>query len=199
MGGGHVGTGEEPGVAPGRATDEQALGSSYMLDTVIGRGSTGEVWRGRVRETDEPIAAQVLDAALTREPEVVARFIRERALLTRVDDPHVVAVRDLVVEGDTLAIVTDLVDGPSLRAVLVEHGTVPPRFAVELGRQILLGLEAVHAQGLVHRDLKPENVLVVDPDAGDAQARSVDFGIAQLAHGESASRRGEIVGSAEYI
>ncbi len=170
-----------------------------MIDSVVGRGSTGEVWRGRTRETGEAIAAKVLDQGLTREPEVVARFIRERALLTRVTHPNVVTVRDLVVEGDTLAIITDLVDGPSLRAVLDRHGTLRPVYAVDLCEQILLGLSAVHEQGLVHRDLKPENVLVAQSEAGDAVARIVDFGIAQLAHGDSANERGEIVGSAEYI
>jgi Serine/threonine protein kinase len=166
---------------------------------VIGRGSTGEVWRGQLRDTGAPIAAKVLDAALTRDPEVVTRFIRERALLTKVAHPSVVTVRDLVVEGDTLAIITDLVDGPSLRAVLDELGTVRPSHAIELIEQILRGLEAVHSEGLVHRDLKPENVLVAQGQDGEADARIVDFGIAQLAYGASANARGEVIGSAEYI
>ncbi len=190
---------EESGVAPERAVSGRALGSAYHIETVIGRGSTGEVWRGQVRETGEPIAAKVLDAALTRDPEVVTRFIRERSLLTKVAHPSVVSVRDLVVEGDTLAIITDLVDGPSLRAVLDDLGTMRPSHAIELVEQVLRGLDAVHSQGLVHRDLKPENVLVAAGEDGEADARIVDFGIAQLAHGASANARGEVIGSAEYI
>jgi hypothetical protein len=192
---------DESGVARDRTASTRALGSAYVIEMVIGRGSSGEVWRGRVRDTGEPIAAKVLDAALTREPEVVARFIRERALLTKVDHPNVVAVRDLVVEGDTLAIITDLVEGPSLRRLLDDNGTLRPSHAIDFTEQILLGLEAVHDQGLVHRDLKPENVLVsrAANGADEACARIVDFGIAQLAHGDSANARGEIVGSAEYI
>lgn len=188
-----------PDLVLGDQASARALGSSYLITSIIGRGSTGEVWRGTVKETGEPIAAKLLVGSLTRETEVVARFIRERAMLTRVAHPNVVTVRDLVVEGDTLAIVTDLVAGPSLREALETNGTLRPRFAVELCEQILMGLDAVHEQGLIHRDLKPENVLIERSPDGEAVARIVDFGIAQLAHGDSSNDSGDVVGSAEYI
>ena len=197
--GGRLSWFDGPDLVSGDQASARALGSSYLITSIIGRGSTGEVWRGTVKESGEPIAAKLLVGSLTRETEVVARFIRERAMLTRVSHPNVVTVRDLVVEGDTLAIVTDLVDGPSLRDALDRTGTLRPRFAVELCEQILMGLGAVHEQGLIHRDLKPENVLIERSPDGEAMARIVDFGIAQLAHGESGNDSGDVVGSAEYI
>ncbi len=179
--------------------ERRALGSSYVVSRVIGRGASGEVWAGVVRDTGEPIAAKILAAELTSDPDLVARFIRERAMLTRVTSAHVVTVRDLVVEGDTLAIIADLVNGPNLRTVIDQSGTLAPDMAMELCEQILDGLAAVHAQGLVHRDLKPENVLIEQSPDGEAVARIADFGIAQLAHGENSQPGGELVGSAEYI
>lgn len=180
-------------------SDGRALGSSYTITTIVGRGSTGEVWRGETLTTGEPIAAKLLFDSLTRETDVVARFIRERSLLTRVVHPNVVKVRDLIVEGETLAIVSDLVEGPSLREVIDRNGTIQPRFALELCQQVLDGLSAVHQQALIHRDVKPENILIERSQDGDAIVRIVDFGIAQLAHAESDPRPDEIVGSVEYI
>lgn len=190
---------DEPDLVSGDQTSARALGSSYTITSIIGRGSTGEVWRGFVTATGEPIAAKLLGESLTHETAVVARFIRERALLTRVVHRNVVSVRDLVVEGNTLAIVTDLVDGPSLRDALDRNGTFRASDAVEMCRQILLGLGAVHQRGLIHRDLKPENILLERGIDGRGVARLVDFGIAQLAHGDSDADSGDVVGSAEYI
>ena len=122
-----------------RPTDERALGSSYIIETRIGRGEIGEVWRGRVRDSNEPVAAKFLHVELASDPEVVARFIRERSSLMAVEDPNVVTVRDLVVEGETLAVVTDLVDGPSLRTLLDTSGPLPRDDALAIIEQVLRG------------------------------------------------------------
>ncbi len=185
-------------VTAGRPTAERALGSSYVVESPIGRGTTGEVWRGHVRDTGEPIAAKVLDPDLARDPEVVARFIRERARLTRVAHPNVVTVRDLVVEGETLAVVTDLVAGPDLATLLDEFGPLDADETETMITDVLLGLDAVHAAGIVHRDLFLRNVLVEDRD-GRRVARIVDFGIAQLAYGDATPALDAGRASVEYL
>lgn len=93
------------------------LGSAYRLESVIGRGASGEVWRGIDRE-DRVLAFKLLHSDLAGDPRIVERFVQERGLLASIRHPHVVRVHDLVVEGQTLAIVMDLVDGPNLREFL---------------------------------------------------------------------------------
>src|SRR5674476_605681 len=111
-------------------TPERPLGSSYMLEDVIGRGTMGQVWRGRDRD-GHLLAFKLLRPELTQDPKVVQRFVQERSLLTSIRHPNVVSIRDLVVEGETLAIVMDLVEGGDLRAMLSGPRTLPPARVAE--------------------------------------------------------------------
>lgn len=96
------------------------LGSRYLLDELIGRGATGHVWRGHTRDGGGSVAVKLLRSELAEDPDVVTRFMRERATLTRLSHPHLVAVHDLVAEGDALAIIMDLVEGVDLRQLSSE-------------------------------------------------------------------------------
>ncbi|WP_250289914.1 serine/threonine-protein kinase, partial [Frankia sp. CiP1_Cm_nod1] len=175
------------------------LGSGYVLHEPIGRGAFGQVWRGSTVDGDRPVAVKVLRGELADDPEVVARFVQERSMLLGFSDPHLVTVRDLVVEGDTLAIVMDLVNGVDLRVYLRERGTLEVATAVALTRQVLRALSTVHTAGVVHRDLKPANVLVDVTDPDDPQARLTDFGVARLAHGPSLTRLTGMIGTPMYM
>src|ERR1700684_3329289 len=114
----------------------------------------GEVFRGTVRESGAPVAVKILRAELVADGEAVSRFVQERSILTSINHPNVVQVLDLVVEGDTLGIVMELVRGRDLRRTLAEEQTPLPVAAVRLFRQLLAGLTAVHAAGVLHRDIK---------------------------------------------
>ncbi|WP_041259639.1 serine/threonine-protein kinase [Pseudofrankia inefficax] len=175
------------------------LGSQYVLHAPLGRGASGEVWRG-VREADgSPVAVKILRAELTEDPEVVERFLRERRVLLGFEHPHLVRVRDLVAEGDTLAIVMDLVEGTDLRRYLRASGPLDPTAAVGLTDQVLDALTVVHGQGVVHRDVKPENILVDTTDPGRPQAMLTDFGIARLTYGAAITRRTGLIGTPRYM
>lgn len=176
----------------------RALGSSYAVFERIGRGATGVVHRGLDRRTGDVVAVKVLRPELASDAAVVERFLRERAILTRLADPHTVGLRDLVVEGDTVALVTDYVDGGDLRALLGREGPLPVEVAVDLAAQILDGLAAAHERGVVHCDLKPENVLVTRVDDG-LLARVTDFGIATLLRGAPSDPAPSLVGSPDYM
>jgi serine/threonine protein kinase len=179
-------------------TTEHPLGSSYVLQDVIGRGAMGQVWRGRDAD-GHPLAFKVLRPELTEDPKVVQRFVQERSILTSIRHPNVVSVRDLVVEGDTLAIVMDLVAGGDLREMLSSPRTLPPARVAELGAGIAAGLAAVHAAGVIHRDVKPENVLV-DASSSPGRPRLTDFGIAKYVAQDGARRAGTmLVGTPQYI
>jgi len=177
---------------------DQALGSRYVLQGLLGRGAMGQVFRGSVRGSDASVAVKVLKPELVSDPDVVARFFQERSILTSIDHPNVVRVSDLVVEGETLGIVMDLVEGPDLRRVLREQGTLAPADAVEVVCQLLDGLAAVHAAGIVHRDVKPENMLV-DVAGGVSRVRLTDFGVARLTYGGSLTKLSSLIGTPEYM
>ncbi|WP_299036681.1 serine/threonine-protein kinase [uncultured Pseudokineococcus sp.] len=173
------------------------LGGFELLD-VVGRGSSGRVWRARERSSGDLVAIKVLREDLAEDAEVRTRFIAEAAMLVGRDMPGVVRVRGVVEEDDRLALVSDLVDGPDLRRVLRERGPLPPSEACQFIAQIAAGVAAAHAEGLVHRDLKPENVLVAESQAGPA-AMVTDFGIARLADGPTTTRASRLVGTPDYV
>ncbi len=138
----------------------------------------GEVWRGH-DEAGNVLAFKLLLPHFTSDPGVVARFMRERAILIRVQSPYVVAIHDLVAERGDLAIVMEFIEGSDLRRELQRRRTMPPTEAVGLMIDILAGLGAAHRLGIVHRDLKPENVLL-DRSEERFRPKISDFGVAGL-------------------
>ncbi|MFB8218954.1 MULTISPECIES: serine/threonine-protein kinase [Streptomyces] len=185
------------------------VGSKYLLEEPLGRGATGTVWRARQRETagaeaavagqpGETVAIKVLKEELANDADVVMRFLRERSVLLRLTHPNIVRTRDLVVEGDLLALVMDLVDGPDLHRYLRENGPLTPVAASLLTAQIADALAASHADGVVHRDLKPANVLLDERD-GQMHPMLTDFGIARLADSPGLTRTHEFVGTPAYV
>ncbi|MFF0096927.1 serine/threonine-protein kinase [Streptomyces canus] len=185
------------------------VGSKYFLEEPLGRGATGTVWRARQRETagaeaavpgqpGETVAIKVLKEELASDPDIVMRFLRERSVLLRLTHPNIVRVRDLVVEGDLLALVMDLVEGPDLHRYLRENGPFSPVGAALITAQIADALAASHADGVVHRDLKPANVLLRQY-GGQMHPLLTDFGIARLADSPGLTRTQEFVGTPAYV
>ncbi|MYT35073.1 protein kinase [Streptomyces sp. SID8356] len=185
------------------------VGSKYLLEEPLGRGATGTVWRARQRETagaeaavagqpGETVAIKVLKEELANDADVVMRFLRERSVLLRLTHPNIVRTRDLVVEGDLLALVMDLIDGPDLHRYLRANGPLTPVAAALLTAQIADALAASHSDGVVHRDLKPANVLLDERDGGMTPMLT-DFGIARLADSPGLTRTHEFVGTPAYV
>lgn len=195
------------------------LGSSYIMETRIGAGAQGEVWRGRRTDAREVLAFKVLRAELAENPDVVERFIKERSTLLRVRSPYVVAIRDVVIEGSTFAIVMDYVNGGDLRDLLRARGSLPPAQVASLGTRIAQGLSAVHQAGVIHRDIKPANVLLSSrPSRGGDPSETVatgmapggnvpeavvprlaDFGVARICDTFSASHLTGAIGTPLYM
>ncbi|MEV7964550.1 serine/threonine-protein kinase [Sphaerisporangium sp. NPDC088356] len=152
----------------------------------LGAGAGGRVVLATHGESGTHVAIKYLSADLRGQPGFLARFREEAQLLVELEDPHVVQLYEYVQsERGDAAIVMELVEGVSLRALLGEHGATGPEAALTVLKGSLLGLSAAHAAGVVHRDYKPENVLV---DAGGT-SKIADFGIA-LRAGDTGSTAG---------
>ncbi|GAA1478309.1 hypothetical protein GCM10009623_27550 [Nocardioides aestuarii] len=174
------------------------LGSRYELLDLLGTGAMGEVWRARDRESGEELAAKVLRAEYARDTEIVTRFIQERSILMNLRHPNIVQVHDLVVEGDRLGILMELVEGGDLRGRLKAQGTLGRRDAVAATCAVLDGLTEAHAQGCLHRDVKPDNALLSGDIAAPGGVKLSDFSIARLAQESTVMATG-LLGTPGYM
>ncbi|MET9043516.1 serine/threonine-protein kinase [Streptomyces sp. NPDC002387] len=177
------------------------IGSRYTANQILGRGSAGTVWLGEGPEG--PVAIKLLREDLASDQELVGRFVQERTALLGLDHPNVVAVRDLVVDGNDLALVMDLVRGTDLRTRLDRERRLAPEAAVAIVADVADGLAAAHAAGVVHRDVKPENVLLdmqgpLGP-GGAHPALLTDFGVAKLIDSPRRTRVTKIIGTPDYL
>ncbi|MFF4211168.1 serine/threonine-protein kinase [Streptomyces sp. NPDC001796] len=177
------------------------IGSRYTANQILGRGSAGTVWLGE--GPDGPVAIKLLREDLASDQELVGRFVQERTALLGLDHPHVVSVRDLVVDGNDLALVMDLVRGTDLRTRLDRERRLAPEAAVAIVADVAEGLAAAHAAGIVHRDVKPENILLdmqgpLGP-GGAHPALLTDFGVAKLIDSPRRSKATKIIGTPDYL
>ncbi|MFF3393208.1 serine/threonine-protein kinase [Streptomyces sp. NPDC002669] len=177
------------------------IGSRYTAHQILGRGSAGTVWLGDGPEG--PVAIKLLREDLASDQELVGRFVQERTALLGLDHPHVVAVRDLVVDGNDLALVMDLVRGTDLRTRLDRERRLAPEAAVAIIADVADGLAAAHAAGIVHRDVKPENILLdmegpLGP-GGSHPALLTDFGVAKLIDTPRRTKATKIIGTPDYL
>ena len=146
----------------------------YTESLELGSGASGRVVLAVHEETGVPVAVKYLSESLRTRPGFVHGFRAEARLLGGLESPYVAGLYEYVESPDGAAIVMELVDGVSLRALLKEQGPVGPEAALVILKGSLLGLADAHRLGVVHRDYKPENVLV----GPDGSSRLVDFGIA---------------------
>ncbi|WEO97092.1 serine/threonine-protein kinase [Streptomyces sp. FXJ1.172] len=177
------------------------IGSRYTANQILGRGSAGTVWLGE--GPDGPVAIKMLREDLASDQELVGRFVQERTALLGLEHPRIVTVRDLVVDGNDLALVMDLVRGTDLRTRLERERRLAPEAAVAIVADIADALAAAHAAGVVHRDVKPENVLLdmqgpLGP-GGSHPALLTDFGVAKLIDSPKRTKATKIIGTPDYL
>jgi serine/threonine protein kinase len=151
----------------------------YRIESLLGQGGMGAVYKGLQPELDREVAIKLLPAEMAADEEFVSRFRREARTLAKLHHPNIVAVYEF---GQTSAghlfFAMEYIDGPDLRQVLSTSG-LPAAEALKVVVQICDALQAAHDLGVVHRDLKPENILI----SPRGYAKLVDFGIARPEEG----------------
>ena len=141
----------------------------------LGAGGMGEVYRARDPELLREVAIKVLPPAFSRDPDRRHRFEREARAAAGLNHPNIIAVHDVGVHGESAFIVTELLEGQTLRERM-RAGPLPPRTAVDCAIQIADGLAAGHDRGIIHRDVKPDNLFVTR----DGRVKILDFGLARI-------------------
>ncbi|HEV2809883.1 MAG TPA: protein kinase, partial [Acidimicrobiales bacterium] len=154
------------------------------------------VWEAMDEVLTRPVAVKILLPHLAADTAFVTRFRHEAVSAARLSDPHIVSIYDTCSDGDVEAIVMELVRGTTLRRLLDEQGSLPPRRAADIAVQVASALEHAHLNGLIHRDVKPGNILLSD----DGRVMVADFGIAKAAEGGAdLTEVGQVVGTAKYL
>jgi len=157
----------------------------YEIRSTLGAGGMGEVYRARDTRLNRDVAIKVLREDDAASVESRSRFEREARAIAALNHPNIVAVYDFGIEAGQQYIVSELVEGESLRGLLTGK-PVPIRKLLDIATQVADGLAAAHAAGVVHRDLKPENIML----AKDGRVKILDFGLARHDHVASASDDG---------
>ncbi len=173
----------------------ELLANRYELGSHIDSGGMAQVWEAKDHTLGRRVAVKILHAHLAGDAAFLRRFRREAVNAARLQHPAIVAIYDAVSHDGLEAIVMERIDGRTLRSVLDEHGKLPARDVVDMGRQIAQALNVAHAGGVVHRDIKPSNIMLCE----DRRIRVTDFGIAKAGEDTDLTRTGTLLGTAKYL
>ena len=171
------------------------IAGRYDLVREVGRGGMGAVWLGRDSLLGREVALKRIGLMPGASSHDLERAEREARLAARLNHPHVVAVYDLVEDGDQTWLVMEYVEGITLSAFVKRDGALSPDEAAPLVRQAADALAAAHGAGIVHRDVKPSNMLV----NAAGEVKLTDFGIARAEADASLTQTGLVTGSPAYL
>jgi eukaryotic-like serine/threonine-protein kinase len=177
----------------------------YEVLAPLGAGGMGEVYRARDTRLGRDVALKILPESFARETDRLRRFEQEARAVAALNHSNILAVFDIGQHDGSPFLVSELLEGESLRATL-DGGALPQRKTIEYGVQIAHGLAAAHEKGIVHRDLKPENIFITK----DGRIKILDFGLAKLAQKAGAglddvtltsshTAAGVVMGTASYM
>ncbi|MBA4077718.1 MAG: serine/threonine protein kinase, partial [Cyanobacteria bacterium PR.023] len=178
----------------------------YKIQSVIGQGSAGTVYRAVQELIGREVAVKVLHDYLVSDDEFIKRFKQEAKASSRLNHPNIITIYDFGVipqGGGRPYIAMDLLNGTPLSDFIAEVNHIPPAEAVPIFTQVCAALAEAHRQGVVHRDIKPENIVLVERGGQKNFPIVVDFGIARLVQEESdqakITRTGTVCGSPTYM
>lgn len=173
----------------------QQFANRYRIQQKIGEGAHASTWRGWDERLERPVAIKILHANLADDPVFVQRFQAEAKVAASVRQSNVVDIYDFGQESGTLYIVMQFVDGEDLKSLINRSAPLSVRECRRIIGNVLDGLQAIHAAGIVHRDIKPQNVLI----GTDGVARVTDFGVAEVGATSGLTGEGLTIGTVDYM
>jgi serine/threonine protein kinase len=175
----------------------------YVVESKLGEGGMGEVWRGRHTVVNKKVAIKLLSARYIDNKEIVLRFRREASAVNEIRNKHLIDIFDFGELPDGRPyFVMEFLEGKSLARYLEERGPIPFSELLPLFEQLCRAMQAAHDHGIVHRDLKPDNIFLLLEDNAKPFVKVLDFGIAKLAHSEEGvniTKTGSVFGTPAYM
>src|SRR6267142_4389301 len=147
----------------------------YEIQTSIGAGGMGEVYRAHDSRLDRTVAIKVLPASFSADRDRLQRFAQEARAAAALNHPNILSIFDIGDEQGAPYVVSELLEGETLRD-RIRSGPISSRKTIDYAVQVARGLSAAHEKGIVHRDLKPENLFLTN----DGRVKILDFGLAKL-------------------
>jgi serine/threonine-protein kinase len=173
--------------------------AGYRIESLLGRGGMGVVYRAEHIRLQRPVALKVLAHEVASEASFQQRFVRESQMAASLDHPNIIPVHDAGEVEGVLYLSMKLVDGSDLKDVIERNGALEPHKAVELLDQVASALDAAHENGLVHRDVKPQNILVAR-ERDHERVYLSDFGLTKHSEAESGlTATGTFMGTIDYV
>jgi len=175
----------------------------YRLESLLGRGGMGSVWRAEHVQLRSPVAVKLLDPAIATNEQVLGRFLREAQAAASLRSPHVVQIFDYGVEDGTAFIAMEMLQGQSLNERITSRGKLSPDETFRFLQQVLRAMGKAHEAGIVHRDLKPDNIFICQDEPEFAKV--LDFGVAKVKSGDltgsagSRTQTGMMIGTPYYM
>jgi Tol biopolymer transport system component len=154
----------------------------YEIQSLVGAGGMGEVYRAHDSRLDRTVAIKVLPASFSADHDRMQRFAQEARAAAALNHPNILSIFDIGDQQGSLYVVSELLEGETLRDRL-RNGAISVRKAIDYALQVARGLAAAHEKGIVHRDLKPENLFVTH----DGRVKILDFGLAKLIQPEAST------------
>ena len=173
----------------------EILKEKYTILRKIGAGGMAEIYLAVDKETKEQVAIKILHPEQRNNIIHKKRFLSEIKLTQKVDSPYIVRILDYVWEDHIQYIVMEYIEGEILKDYISKRGRLTVDEAVEFAKELALGLEEIHNNGIVHRDVKASNIMVSE----HGQIKIIDFGIAVNGESERLTRTGNVIGSVQYI
>ncbi len=177
------------------------LSDKYVIESKLGGGGMGQVFRARQRPIDRTVAIKLLHPKYVADAEVQERFLREAQTASQLAHPNTITIYDFGRAGDDLYFIAmEFVEGEPLADLIREHGTLPLDRAGPIVLQIAQSLGEAHRKSIIHRDLKPDNVMISTGADGNDQAKVLDFGIAKLTdQNVGLTQTGSVFGTPGYM
>ncbi len=178
------------------------LDGRYRLDSLIGVGGMGDVYRATHIHIDTEFAVKLLKPEFVADQTAIKRFRLEAKAAGRIQHPNAVRVTDFGVTPENIVyLVMELVQGPSLRELIRNEKQLETLRAVNIVRQVCGAVDAAHRSGVIHRDLKPDNI-IIETHGNTERVKVLDFGIAKLREAKSdtfLTQAGTIIGTPQYM